>query len=350
MSNDQDKDDRVALESPAAEADIPLAEKVAELEKSIDALKVNPKDGWDKAQILSAFLVPVAITVVGYLFSQSTKEAEISIAETNARVSQAQLVQSFTSSLTSDNPDQRKIAIEAVLLALPDDGTRLVETVKEFDPDASVREFARQRLGSTDLYAEITYYFSNYEDSDGIPPQPLFDEGAELTIYLKERTGDSNVEPQWLNGALIDEPDAILTTRRQTVDRKPDPTVDGMIMEQTNTLDRFQGSLGRFASPGAWANSLIEAIYRVQGYEKWLSERDIRPSPDEFDEFYSISKETRRNWSNSDYSVRPELHATLTVYLGSEPVAHLPGIVARVWEHDEDVRYLYVTRFARFVD
>lgn len=328
-----------------------LIEQVASLEKKLADLKRNRKDGWDKVQILIAFLVPVAIAFVGYVYSQSTKEAEIKIAETNAKVAQAQLVHSFTDALTSPEPDKRKLAIEAVLLALPDDGTRLVQTVKQFDPDAGVRAFASQRLGATDLYAQIVFGFSNYEDSEGIPPSPIFAESAQLEIHLKARGDLTPVFQGWSNQPLLKDPDVSLVTKRQTVDRQFQNTVDGATVIQTNTFDRFRGELGKFSDPNAWADAKIEAIFRATSYDLWLRERTTQQQYEtaikEFDEFYSISKELRETWGDSDYEVLPKLDARLVVFMGATKVAYIPGIIARVWEHDEDVRYLHVARFVK---
>lgn len=49
-------------------------------------------------------------------------------------------------SLTSANPRERKLAVAAVLIALPEQGPVLVRTIAEYDEDASVQSAARNSL------------------------------------------------------------------------------------------------------------------------------------------------------------------------------------------------------------
>lgn len=331
-----------------------LIERIDTLEKEITDLKNKKKDGWDKVQILSALLVPVAIAFAGYWFSRSTKEAEIEIANTNAKVAQAKLVHSFTETLTSTDSVKRKIAIEAVSLALRDDGSRLVETIKRFDPDASVRAFASEKLGATDLFAQLTFSFDNYENSNGIPPRPIFSESAQIEIRLKATDDKSRVFNTWSNRPLLKNAEVVLTTKRQTVNRQISPTVDGTTVTQTNIFDRFIGNLGEFADPNKWSNAKIEAIFRVTAPSDWLRTQHTNLSSEEridfkkrFDKFYSISGELRDSWQSSDYSVTPVLRTRLEIFVGTTRVADISGIVASVWEHDEDVRSLHVARFVK---
>ena len=130
-----------------------LEEKISILEDEVKKLKNEKKDPWDVLQILGGLFIPAAIAFAGWQYSVAMKDAEIKsstkiaklqiesseqkaefeqrISETNARVSQAGLVASFLKSLLSKEEAEQKLAIEAVLIALPAEGPRLVKLLKE---------------------------------------------------------------------------------------------------------------------------------------------------------------------------------------------------------------------------
>ena len=87
-----------------------LTTRVDKLTRDIGELKDKRKDGWDKFQIIAALLIPASIAAVGFMVSKSLKEAEIAsakelasgqeaVARINARVGQANLVNSFMDAL-----------------------------------------------------------------------------------------------------------------------------------------------------------------------------------------------------------------------------------------------------------
>ena len=115
------------------------------------------KDIWDRLTALATILVPAAIALAGFFVSQGLKQAEISseerraeqshlIAEANTKIAQASLINTMMKSLTSTNPQERKLAVDAVLLALPEQGPTLVRTIAQSDEDKSVQAAARQSL------------------------------------------------------------------------------------------------------------------------------------------------------------------------------------------------------------
>jgi len=101
-------------------------------EKRIDELKKKPKEFWDIFQIVATLLIPASITLAGYWYSDAQKQAEIRSSENIAaqlrdtslmqvRVGQAQLISTFMESLLSEKPQRQKLAIEGVLVALPEE-------------------------------------------------------------------------------------------------------------------------------------------------------------------------------------------------------------------------------------
>jgi hypothetical protein len=131
----------------------------------------NKKDIWDRVTALATILVPAAIALAGHFIAQGLKQAEISseerraeqshsIAESNIKIAQASLINTMMKSLTSSNPQERKLAVEAVLIALPEQGPALVRTVAQSDDDKTVQAAAKtsldQRLSALirDLFSE----------------------------------------------------------------------------------------------------------------------------------------------------------------------------------------------------
>jgi hypothetical protein len=117
----------------------------------------NKKDAWDRLTALATILVPAAIALAGHFIAQGLKQAEISneerraeqsrsIAEANTKIAQASLINTMMKSLTSSNPQERKLAVEAVLIALPDQGPVLVRTIAQSDEDKTVQAAATTSL------------------------------------------------------------------------------------------------------------------------------------------------------------------------------------------------------------
>lgn len=131
----------------------------------------NKKDAWDRVTAIATILVPAAIALAGHFIAQGLKQAELSseerraeqsrvIAEANTKIAQANLINTMMKSLTSANPQERKLAVEAVLIALPDQGPVLVRTIAHSDEDKTVQDAARssleQRVGTLirDLFSD----------------------------------------------------------------------------------------------------------------------------------------------------------------------------------------------------
>jgi hypothetical protein len=117
----------------------------------------NKKDAWDRLTALATILIPAAIALAGHFIAQGLKQAEISseekraeqssaIAEANTKIAQANLINTMMKSLTSSNPQERKLAVEAVLIALPEQGPVLVRTIAQSDEDKTVQAAAKSSL------------------------------------------------------------------------------------------------------------------------------------------------------------------------------------------------------------
>jgi hypothetical protein len=130
-----------------------IEDRLIATEKRIDELKKKPKGFWDIFQIVATLLIPASITLAGYWYSDAQKQAEIRSSENIAaqlrdtslmqvRVGQAQLISTFMESLLSEKPQRQKLAIEGVLVALPEEGPRLVQIVSEDKSSPAVQQAA----------------------------------------------------------------------------------------------------------------------------------------------------------------------------------------------------------------
>lgn len=111
------------------------------------------KDIWDIISIISSLLIPMSIGIGSYIVSKSqaesdikSKEQEIVIAKINAKVEQAALVSTFLEALVDSNSYKRQLAVKSILLALPEEGSDIVLTISEYDPDEEVKTFAKKTL------------------------------------------------------------------------------------------------------------------------------------------------------------------------------------------------------------
>jgi len=149
-------------------------ERLNLLENEVKALKPKGKDPWDIVQIIAGLLIPASIAFAGYYYARSTKQAEIAsneslanrqelISKTNSRVGQVNVVASFLDSLLSKDPQRQKLAIQAVLIALPDDGPTLVKSLAETGTDQTVTKYANDSLNDRRTTL-VTQLFDDHAD------------------------------------------------------------------------------------------------------------------------------------------------------------------------------------------
>ncbi|TCZ74865.1 hypothetical protein [Flaviaesturariibacter aridisoli] len=114
-----------------------LHERLDKLERHLAGKK---KDLWDKLAVIAPLLLPVALTLVGWHFTnehnrnqlelqRKSHESELQVAYINSSVGQSELIKDFMQQLTNPDTAVRNIAIEAVLYAAPTPGKRIVEII-----------------------------------------------------------------------------------------------------------------------------------------------------------------------------------------------------------------------------
>ncbi|RYY38655.1 MAG: hypothetical protein EOO08_13685 [Chitinophagaceae bacterium] len=121
-----------------------LQERLDKLERHLAGKK---KDLWDKLAVVAPLLIPVALTLVGWHFTNAHNsnqmelqrkehEAQLQVAYINSSVGQSELIKDFMQQLTNADTSVRNIAIEAVLYAAPTPGKRIVEIIARNDGGA----------------------------------------------------------------------------------------------------------------------------------------------------------------------------------------------------------------------
>lgn len=106
-----------------------VPEQLNQLREEIAQLKKTPKDNWDKASILGAIALPIAIALAGHWYSQSQEAANRQRAAEAAALEQAKLVETFLNALTSDDPRRQQIAISSISFAIPKKAQMLISGI-----------------------------------------------------------------------------------------------------------------------------------------------------------------------------------------------------------------------------
>jgi len=99
-------------------------------------------------EIITPFLIPGAITIAGYLLSQSQKQAELSVAKINTRIAQSRLIHDFQEELVSGEEKNRQFALVAITEALsPESARKLLKIVIQSEEgDSKVKQLATELL------------------------------------------------------------------------------------------------------------------------------------------------------------------------------------------------------------
>jgi hypothetical protein len=147
--------------------------KLAELEKRLADLdgKISDaakKDVWDRFSQIGPILITLAVAAGGWVVTDMMKRMDVNAtqrqmviqentARMSTRVSQAQLVSTFLPPLLGNDPDAQKLAISALLIALPEEGPELVQTLSSTTDDSEIQKFASAALDErrSDLVDEL---------------------------------------------------------------------------------------------------------------------------------------------------------------------------------------------------
>ncbi|MDH3648269.1 MAG: hypothetical protein OEQ53_01215 [Saprospiraceae bacterium] len=178
----------------------------SEIQKKLDSIEVRIKNiekkkigFWDMFQSLATILIPAAIALAGYLISNGIKKAEVDVAETNAKVAQAELVNKFMASLTSKSTFERALAVDAILIAIPGHGASIARAMAENDTSESVKLSARSSLDKR-LLQLISDLFSDQATIRKIAAQELLQGWHSDALLVKHLLEFAGSHPSNING------------------------------------------------------------------------------------------------------------------------------------------------------
>jgi hypothetical protein len=145
---------------------VELDKRLIELDKRVEA--AAKKDIWDRFSQVGPILITLAIAAGGWVVTDMMKHMDVNATQRqmviqentsrmSTRVSQAQLVSTFLNPLLGNDPDAQKLAIKALLIALPEEGPDLVQTLSSTTDDNDIKQFAEDALDDrrTNLVDEL---------------------------------------------------------------------------------------------------------------------------------------------------------------------------------------------------
>lgn len=189
----------------------------------------------------------------------------------------------------------------------------------------------------------------------------VFESNWQLTIRGKPKLDKAPLPKanRWSSRHLLRDPELEIEANVQNIDHRVHHTVDTVDWTQLSIFSQFTGKLGSFSDPLTWNGASVEAHLTASGvgHSQWpwvkkTSERHLHPSEqfereigsNAFRRHYGFPSEA--DLSEGDYSITPlPVTAVLTLYVRDRPVASGRAELAKVWEHDEDVRNLHVFKF-----
>lgn len=113
--------------------------------------KPDNAGNWSRVSVLISSLNPILLLVIGFYLNQGIQGAKLQIEENSAhlsdlktaaeasaittqtRMDKVKVISDFINDLTGPNEHRRQLAIEAIVIALPDEAARLLKTVASFN-------------------------------------------------------------------------------------------------------------------------------------------------------------------------------------------------------------------------
>jgi hypothetical protein len=204
------------------------------------------------------------------------------------------------------------------------------------------------KIEINDISARVTFSIDNVGEN----APDIFKNTSQLQLRIEKNTNFINQNVLgWKNGFFLSDSLSKLTSITQRFDRNIKATVDGPNLEMVRDYDRFTGILRSFGEDYDWGKASFEGLINVSEFNTWVDslidvKKDYQISFEDFSHEYQITPEQRRDLTEYDYRVVVyPIRATLEVFCKGKLIGLSHGIVARVYEHDEDVRRLFVVKF-----
>ncbi|SMO92301.1 hypothetical protein SAMN06265220_10739 [Flavobacterium nitrogenifigens] len=201
-----------------------------------------------------------------------------------------------------------------------------------------------------DITARVTFHIDNADER----APDFFKNTAELELrIIEDKDLDSLNVQGWKNGFFISGNSLDIISSTQLFDRKLIQSVDLSSIELIRNYRDFKGKINSLKDNKKWAKSSFEGLMQVVETNKWLDSlkrgSDSLDFPVTFDDFLALYKVTNKQkieLTEYDYRIKVyPIRAKLEVFKNDSLVGISEGIVVKVWEHDEDVRNLFVVKF-----
>jgi hypothetical protein len=124
-----------------------------------EADKSRPKDSWDRLAAIGSIATPIVAVLLGIYLpialgaaqreaDDRARDRQLDVAEVGARATKASVIPPLLDALLSADKTRQKMAISALLIALPEEGPGLVQQIQlaQSDGRTSVIEHARKAL------------------------------------------------------------------------------------------------------------------------------------------------------------------------------------------------------------
>ncbi|WP_124020549.1 hypothetical protein [Flavobacterium tructae] len=201
-----------------------------------------------------------------------------------------------------------------------------------------------------DITAKVTFHIDNADETT----PDFFKNTSELEVRIIENKKVDSLNVQgWKNGFFISDSSLDIVSNTQLFDRKLIQSVDLSSIELTRDYKDFKGKINSLKDNKKWSESSFEGLIQVVETNKWLDslkkDNDSLDLPVTFDDFialYKVTKKQKIELTEYDYRIKVyPIRATLELFKNDSLVGSSKGIVVKVWEHDEDVRNLFVIKF-----
>ncbi|BFM45362.1 hypothetical protein CFS9_40030 [Flavobacterium sp. CFS9] len=216
------------------------------------------------------------------------------------------------------------------------------------DIKAAISELSTIKI--KDITAKVTFHIDNADETT----PDFFKNTSELEVRIIENKDLDSLNIQgWKNGFFIPDNSLDIESSTQLFDRKLIQSADLSSIELIRDYKDFKGKINNLKDNKRWSESSFEGLIQVVETNKWLDslkkDNDSLDLPVKFDNFlalYKVTKKQKIELTEYDYRIKVyPIRATLELFKNDSLVGSSEGIVVKVWEHDEDVRNLFVIKF-----
>lgn len=221
------------------------------------------KDNWDKTQIVFTAVTPLAIFLAGLMISESSKKAEIQIAQINSKVRQAELIKTFIDDLTAIDQTKKTLALDAIFYAFPHDiAFNLTRSIVINDSSVAIREYAEKRIGiptpyENDVLDEWVLVITKSEDENR----------AERLLSEFKTSYEKSGEKLWINDIFLVRDPRESGYWLIVIDTFSGPSSQAVVLKELNRLQsKFKESRELRNTIGRWFEKAEVMFYSSEDF------------------------------------------------------------------------------------